>query len=223
MTGLTDPLSLSLRTWIGLLPLENVNTNVTTDHHTATIRRNDEVAEASVGTGGPTGPRQATLADLADDGTYQTTLAGHARDRSAGKSTDRTRINAFPMREVVLVSHYFESEAAFSVLEPYYDRGNYRFEIPREAFRAVRDELLAHGYDLELVGEIADYAVVVRKYSRHPETIREDSVVKFSNDDFNVFVMPDESAVKDAVYGGAVRLAEAPVTVRFPTRHTFER
>ena len=195
---------------------------MTADHHTATTRRNDEVAEASVGTGGPAGPRQATLADLADDGTYQTTLAGHSTVDDSGNG-DRTPVNAFPMREVVLVRHYFDSEEAFSVLEPYYDRENYRFEIPRNEFRPVRDELLAHGYELELVGEIADYAVVVRKYSRHPETVREESVVKFSNDDFNVFVMPEELAVMDAVYGGAVRLVEAPVTVRFPTRDAFER
>ena len=196
---------------------------MTADHHTATTRRNDEVADASVGTGRPAGPRQATLADLVDDGTYQTTLAGHSTSVADSGNEDRTPLNAFQVREVVLVSHYFESEEAFSVVEPYYDRGNYRFEIPREEFRPVRDELLAHGYDLELVAEIADYAVVVRKYSRHPETIREDSVVKFSNDDFNVFVMPDESTARDAVYGGAVRLAEAPVTVRFPTRDAFER
>ena len=195
---------------------------MTTDHHTATTRRNDEVADASVGAGGPTGPRQATLADLADDGTYQTTLAGHSTVDDSGNE-DRTPVNAFPMREIILVRHYFESEEAFLVLEPYYDRENYRFEIPREAFRPVRDELLAHNYELELVGEIADYTVVVRKYSRHPETVREESVVKFSNDDFNVFVMPDEPAVKDAIYEGAIRLENAPVAVRFPTRHTFER
>lgn len=200
-------------------------TVVTADHHTATTRRNDEVADARVGTGGsgPFGPRQATLADLADDGTYQTTLAGHSATAGGSGDVDRTAVNAFPMREVVLVRHYFESDAAFTVVEPYYDRGNYRFEIPREEFRAVRADLLTYGYELELVTEIVDYAVVVRKYSRHPEIVREDAVVKFSNDDFNVFVVPDESAVRDAVDGGAVRLENAPVEVQFPTTNSLKR
>ena len=71
--------------------------------------------------------------------------------------------------------------------------------------------------------EVADYAAVVCKYSRHPEMVREESVVKFSNDDFNVFVMPDESAVRDAVYGGATRLENAPVPVHLPTERLLER
>lgn len=208
---------------------------MTADRYSATASRSDEVADGSV-EARQSSLRQSTRWGGTDEVASETTSNDRSTrtpetvppapgtdrpggDTSAERSRDATRVNAFPMRETVLARHYFQSDGAFAILEPYYDRRAYRFEIPRRAFRRIRSRLATHGYELDPVDEVADYAVVVRKYSDHPEAVFENSVVRFSNDDFNVFVMKDRAAVRDAVYGGAERLADAAVTVRFPTAH----
>lgn len=202
---------------------------MTTDHHSATTR-NDEVATA------PVGHRQSSLVEVGDDGTgataaaedgaRQTTLGAHVEgvepvtDEATDGATDETEtVNAFPMRDVLLVKHYFEGDEAFAALEPYYNQREYRFEIPQRALREVQVALEEHEYELAIVDYLEPYAVVVRKYSHHPESVFEDAVAEFSNADFNVFVLKSEAAVETAVRSGAQRLSEAPVEVRFPTAH----
>lgn len=167
--------------------------------------------------GSSTGYRQCSLSGIDADGGHQTTLAG-PRTRANGPSVSN-EVNAFPVGETVLVRHYFERDAAFGILREYYDPRASRFEIPRAAFRRVATRLEIHGYDLRLVEDVERFAVAVRKYSEHPEGIVEDSVARFSADGYNVFVLPDDAAVSAAVDDGAVRLADAPVTFRVPTRH----
>lgn len=184
---------------------------MTTDHP-ATERQREAVADASVG------HRQSALDGVDPDGTRQTVLPGHA-DGTADPDEDAQVVNAFPLGEAVLVRQYFDDEAAFAALRPYYDRRAYRFEIPRAEFRRVRATLAGCGYVLEPVDDPAAYAVVLRKYRTHPECVFEAAVAEFSSDGYNVFVLADEAAVEAAVADGATRLADAPVTVRFPTAH----
>lgn len=160
---------------------------------------------------------QSSLAGVAADGAHQVTLPVGPAGSDEGTATEV--VNAFPMRDVVLVSHYFESDRAFAVLGEYYHRRSYRFEIPRQEFRTVRAELAGLGYDLRPVDDVERFAVAVRKYRDHPEVVFGDSVAQFSADEYNVFVMADGAAVEAAVEAGAVRLDAAPVTVRFPTTH----
>lgn len=198
---------------------------MTPDHHSATAQRTDEVATA------PVGHRQASLAEVGDGGpgaaiietdARQTTLGAHVEGlpRESDEGDDELEtVYAFPMRDVLLVKHYFEGAQAFAALEAYYNQREYRFEIPQRELRTVQQTLGEHGYELEIVDYLEPYAVVVRKYSHHPESVFEDAVAEFSNADFNVFVLKDEAAVETAVRSGAQRLSEAPVEVRFPTAH----
>jgi len=195
-----------------------------TPDHSATTRGTEPVATSSVG------GRQSSLAEVgeagietgerAGDAPQQTTLGRAATtpgasEEAAGETVET--VNAFPMRDVLLVRHYFEGDGAFAALEAYYDQREYRFEIPQRDLPAVQDALAEHGYELQVVDYLEPYAVVVRKYSHHPESVFEDAVAQFSNADFNVFVLKDETAVETAVRSGAQRLSAAPVSVRFPT------
>lgn len=169
------------------------------------------------------GHRQCSLSGIDADGGHQTTLAAPGTSTRPGRKpapgASTTEVNAFPVGDALLVRHYFERSAAFGILREYYDSRSYRFEIPRAEFRRVRTRLATHGYDLRPVEDVERFAVAVRKYSEHPEGIVEDSVVQFSAGEYNVFVMKDDAGVRAAVADGAVRLAEAPVTVRIPTGH----
>jgi hypothetical protein len=183
---------------------------VTTDHSATT--ETEQVATTEVG------GRQTSLTEHAEDAA-QTTLDAHAdpaTDTGDGDRRDLEAVNAFPMRDVLLVNHYFEGDGAFAALQPYYDQREYRFEVPQSDLETVQDELAEHGYRLRVVDYLAAYAVVVRKYSHHPESVFEDAVAQFSNAEFNVFLLKDEAAVETAVRSGAQRLTEAPVEVRFP-------
>lgn len=192
--------------------------------HSATAGEHEQVATAAVG------GRQTSLAEHAEDaegdrrpapgdvtaGPAADPLDGAAADRTPDEDDDLTEVNAFPMRDVLLVRHYFEGDGAFGVLEPYYDQRAYRFEIPQSELPAIQEELAEFGYRLRVVDYLAPLAVVVRKYTHHPETVFEDAVAEFSNAEFNVFLLKDEAAVETAVASGATRLVDAPVEVRFP-------
>jgi len=182
--------------------------------HAATAREHEQVATAAVG------GRQTSLVEHAEhaEGDGRPAPDGPAGDVRPDPATDDdpTEVNAFPMRDVLLVRHYFEGDGAFGVLEPYYDQRAYRFEVPQSELPAVQEGLAEFGYRLRVVDYLAPLAVVVRKYTRHPESVFEDAVAEFSNAEFNVFLLKDEAAVENAVRGGATRLVDAPVEVRFP-------
>jgi hypothetical protein len=71
--------------------------------------------------------------------------------------------------------------------------------------------LTGHGYDVTVVDEFAPFAVVVPKYSDHPEPVFENAVLEVSADDHNVFLLSDEAAVEAAVDDGATRLTATPL------------
>lgn len=185
-----------------------------TDQHAAAAEH-EGVATPSVG------GRQSSLGE--DWGAAPDPAAtGDPADTDVAEDANRPdveTVNAFPLRDVVLVNHYFEGDGAFAALQPYYDQRAYRFEIPRGELPGLNHGLRAHGYELARVDALEPYAVVVRKYSHHPESVFSDAVAEFSNADFNVFVLKDAAAVATAVRSGATRLADAPVAVRFPTAH----
>ena len=116
-------------------------------------------------------------------------------------------VNVFEVDECFLFKHYFEGGGIFRRLKPYYNNQQYRFEVPAAEFADVESFLSDHGYGLAVV-DAAPFAVVVRKYTAHPENIFKQSVVQRSVGDYNCFLMTDQEAVADAVDDGAVRLTE---------------
>lgn len=162
------------------------------------------------------GDGQTTLptVDPGDDG-----AAGEASEGATGSPEPDgarrrgERVPVFRVGDVYYFRHYFEAEAVFEALEPYYDRRQYRFEVPAEDFRDLEPMLAGRGYD-PVVADPEAYAVVVRKYRTHPENVFADSVLQVSTSEHNVFVMKDQDAVEAAVDDGAVPLAETPLRLR---------
>lgn len=129
-------------------------------------------------------------------------------------ATTLDRVNAFPINGMLLFKHYFEGEAVFARLKPYYNGSQYRFEIPTSEFDSVRRFLHERGYDIGVVDRPADYYVVVRQYAAHPDGIFKQSVHHQSLQGYNCFLMTGRDAVADAVAQGAIRLAETPLTLQ---------
>lgn len=121
------------------------------------------------------------------------------------------RVNVFVVGDAYLFKHYFEGDEVFDELRQYYNHSQYRFEVPDADFERVRLFLEDRDYALVVVEDIEPYAVVVRKYTAHPDNIFKGSVLHRSVGDYNLFVMTDREAMEAAVEAGATPLAEAPV------------
>ncbi|MEF8831651.1 MAG: hypothetical protein V5A23_08975, partial [Halobacteriales archaeon] len=143
-----------------------------------------------------------------DPGAGTTDAAG---PRAGGTGT---RVNVFPVGEAYLIREYFEESEVFEALEPFYDPRRYRFEIPEDDYEDAAAVLSAHGYDPFVVGDHAPFAVIVAKYTDHPEVVFEESVLEVSTSDHNVFVLADEAAVREAVEAGATRLTDTPLRLQ---------
>jgi hypothetical protein len=117
------------------------------------------------------------------------------------------QINVFEIDETYLFKHYFDGEDVFDRLKPYYNNQQYRFEVPAEAFEELRSFLSDHGYSLAIIDAVREFAVVVKKYTEHPENIFKGSVIHRSVDGYNAFLMTDQAAVDRAIREGAIRLS----------------
>lgn len=124
------------------------------------------------------------------------------------RRASQERVNAFRVDERYLFKHYFEGAAVFQRLEEYYNNQQYRFEVPAGEFAELQSFLAAHGYELAVVDFPREFAVVVEKYTAHPENIFKASVMQRSVDGYNCFLMTDRPAVEQAVGDGATRLTE---------------
>lgn len=120
----------------------------------------------------------------------------------------REPVNVFEVDGQFLFRHYFSGEEVFDRLKRYYDGNQYRFEVPASDLGPVREFLADHGYDLVDVETTAEFVVVVRQYTAHPENIFKDSVIQRSREGHNFFLMTDRDAVDRAVAAGARRLSE---------------
>ncbi|MFB6111528.1 MAG: hypothetical protein ABEJ35_03225 [Halobacteriaceae archaeon] len=125
----------------------------------------------------------------------------------------RVTVNAFLVADTYFFAHYFEEEAVFEKLQPYYDRYDHRFEVPAPRMPGIRDYLAGRGYDLEIVDDPDEFAVAVRKFTDHPDVVFEESVLEVGTDHFNVFVMRSRATVADAVERGARPLSTMDLTL----------
>lgn len=121
------------------------------------------------------------------------------------------RVNVFMIEEHYLFKHYFEGEEVFARLRKYYNNQQYRFEVPAEAFETIQEFLAGHDYGLVVVDPLEEFAVLVRKYTAHPEGIFKQSVIQRSVDGHNCFLLTDRDAVDQATAEGAVRLTETEI------------
>jgi len=118
------------------------------------------------------------------------------------------QVNVFEVDETYLFKHYFDDEDVFNRLKRYYNNQHYRFEVSPSNFETLRSFLADHGYGLVVIDAVAEFVVVVKKYTDHPENIFKGSVIHRSVDGYNGFLMTDQAAVDRATREGAIRLTE---------------
>lgn len=127
---------------------------------------------------------------------------------TAFRRASHERVNVFEVDGLYLFRHYFDGEETFARLKPYYNNRQYRFEVPPEEFEELRAFLAERGYGLVVVDAAEEFAIVVRKYTAHPENVFEASVLQRSVDGYNCFLMADREALDRAIEEGATRLVD---------------
>lgn len=111
-----------------------------------------------------------------------------------------------------LFTHYFQRTDIFSELRIYYNDDEYRFEIPEDDFPRVLELLEENHYNPIRVDNIEEFVVVKEQYTEHTEILR-NSVMNWSRDGYNFFVMESHQAVEEAVEQGATRLEETDLVL----------
>lgn len=117
---------------------------------------------------------------------------------------DQESVNAFRLGDQYLFKHYFEADEIFARVRTYHHNSQYRFEVPVAEFEEIKSFLADYGYSLVAVHEMAEFVVVVRKYTEPPGNIFKQSVIQRSIPKYNCFLMTSRSAVEDATRKTAI-------------------
>lgn len=138
-------------------------------------------------------------------------------------ATDRDeQVNVFLVSGRYLFKHFFEDEVVYARLKQYYNNQQYRFEVPEPKFTKLQWFLATHGYTLTVQESTAEFVIVVKKYTDHPENIFKQSVMQRSQGEYNCFLMTDRDAVRDAEQAGATPLTATPLANPFETEPTTD-
>jgi methyltransferase-like protein len=127
-------------------------------------------------------------------------------------SSEREPIYVFNIEESYLFTHYFARTDIFSELQEYYNDEEYRFEVPEDDFPWVLELLEENHYKPIRVEDIEEFAVVKEQYTSHSEILR-NSVMYWSRDGYNFFVMQSPHAVEKAVEQGATPIEETELVL----------
>jgi len=126
---------------------------------------------------------------------------------------DREQITVFKLDDTYVFKQYFDHDALFDGLRPYYNEAEYRFEVPNSAFNDVQDLLQEHFYELEPVSELEPFCVVWPKDGDQPDVLYKTAVLSHTHKGYHVFLLKDQLSVEQAVHEGAERLAETDIDV----------
>lgn len=130
----------------------------------------------------------------------------------ANFEVDREPIYVFQPEDTYLFKHYFERTDIFSELQEYYNGEEYRFEVPEDDFTEVRNFLEENYYELNLVEHIEEFSIVKEEYTEHSDILR-NSVMNWSRQGYNFFVMKDSMSVDQAVEQGATRIEDTDLVL----------
>ncbi len=109
-----------------------------------------------------------------------------------------------------IFKHFFEDMETFRELADYYDKDGYRFVLKTPGERNLVQKLLEkRGFDVLLVENSRGYVVKLDRKSRYAEVLK-NSLSQIETPERRIFLMKDQSAVKEALRQGA-KLVEVDV------------
>jgi hypothetical protein len=113
-------------------------------------------------------------------------------------------INIFKLKNDYVFKQYLGDPGLFQQLSDYYNREQYRFEIPEADLDKVQDILQAAGYDITIIDNLKDFVVTIGKFQKHKEILKNCVDVEEVGDD-KIFLMKDQETVEMALSMGATK------------------
>ena len=126
--------------------------------------------------------------------------------------TDPDQLLVFEVDDAYLFSQYFGRTDVFEDLQEYYNDTEYRFEVPKAEFDAVRERLESAHYEPVILTDLEPYCVVIDRYDEHAEILKQ-SVATWHRRGRRFFLMESDLAVREAVERGAKRVGDTDFVV----------
>lgn len=102
-----------------------------------------------------------------------------------------------------IFKHFFEDEDLFKELADYYDKDGYRFVLRTPGERNLVQKLLERrGFEVVVAENSRGYVVKLSRHSRYAAVLKS-SLAQIETDEWRVFLMKDQAAVKEALRQGA--------------------
>ena len=115
----------------------------------------------------------------------------------------KKQITIFKAGGYWVFKHYFDDKDTFMKLAEYYDKDNYRFVLKTLGERNRALKLLEiRGFVVALVENLREYVVKLNKYCRYGPILK-NSVAQIETQEWRIFLMKDQDAVKEALRLGA--------------------
>jgi hypothetical protein len=131
---------------------------------------------------------------------------------SSGTIPSKKQIIIFKAGGHWVFKHYFDDRDIFRELVEYYDKDKYCFVLKTVGDRNRALKLLEiRGFVVALVENAREYVVKLNKYRKYGPILK-NSVAQIENPEWRIFLMKDQTAVKEALQLGA-KMVE--VDVRF--------
>jgi hypothetical protein len=115
----------------------------------------------------------------------------------------KKQITIFKAGGYWVFKHYFDDRDTFMEFAEYYDKDKYRFVLKTLGDRNRAIKLLEiRGFVVVLVEDLRDYVVKLNKYCRYGPILK-NSVAQIETQEWRIFLMKDQAAVKEALRLGA--------------------
>jgi hypothetical protein len=109
-----------------------------------------------------------------------------------------------------IFKHFFEDKDIFKELADYYDKDGYRFVLRTPGERNLVQKLLERrGFEVIQAETSRGYVVKLSRQSRYVAVLK-NSLTQIETNEWRVFLMKDQAAVKEALRQGA-KLVEVDV------------
>jgi hypothetical protein len=113
-------------------------------------------------------------------------------------------INIFKLKNNYVFKQFLNDRELFIQLGDYYNKAQYRFEIPEADLEKVQDILQAAGYDITIIDNPKEFVVTIGRFQKHKEILKNSVDVEEVGDD-KIFLMKDHETVEMALSMGATK------------------
>ena len=123
--------------------------------------------------------------------------------KSSGTIPSKKQITIFKAGGHWVFKHYFDDRDTFMEFAEYYDKDKYRFVLKTLGDRNRALKLLEiRGFVVALVENLREYVVKLNKYCKYGPILK-NSVAQIETQEWRIFLMKDQAAVKEALRLGA--------------------